>query len=216
MTGLANGKTYAFTVSATNAVGPGGSSTESYGTPLRFSDVPALAPFYADIMWMAYAGITTGLPDGSFAPNATVQRQAMAAFLYRYLDRPLGDHPPCVSAPYNDVPIGAPFCGEIAWMKTTGITTGYADGGFHPNDPVARQAMAAFLYRFKLNPNGVNPTCSIAPYTDVLVGAPFCGEITWMKTTGITSGYLDGGYHPADPIARQAMAAFLHRLSLLP
>ena len=37
---------------------------------------------------------------------------------------------------------------EIGWLQSTGLTTGYADGTFLPEQPVSRQAMAAFLYRY--------------------------------------------------------------------
>ena len=72
--------------------------------------------------------------------------------------------------------------------------------------------MAAFLYRFRGSPNGPKPICTVAPFTDVPVGAPFCGEISWMKSVGISNGNPDGTFHPTDTITRQAMAAFLHRL----
>lgn len=48
---------------------------------------------------------------------------------------------------FNDVPTAHPFHSEISWLAGTGITQGYADGGYHPSDPVTRQAMAAFLKR---------------------------------------------------------------------
>ena len=53
---------------------------------------------------------------------------------------------------FNDVPTGHPFHSEISWLEGTGITKGYADGGYHPGEPVTRQAMAAFLKRlYNLN-----------------------------------------------------------------
>jgi hypothetical protein len=48
---------------------------------------------------------------------------------------------------FNDVPESHPFVDEIEWMADTGISTGYPDGGFHPDEPVTRQAMAAFMQR---------------------------------------------------------------------
>jgi hypothetical protein len=36
---------------------------------------------------LAQSGITTGNADGSFAPKASVTREAMAAFLHRYDNR---------------------------------------------------------------------------------------------------------------------------------
>lgn len=41
------------------------------------------------------------------------------------------------------------FHQEIAWMRTAGIATGWEDGTYRPDQPIARDAMAAFLYRYK-------------------------------------------------------------------
>ena len=54
------------------------------GAP-TFPDVPADSPFYDAIRWAAANGITTGYGDGTFRPGAPVSRQAMAAFLHRWL-----------------------------------------------------------------------------------------------------------------------------------
>jgi hypothetical protein len=78
-------------------------------------------------------------------------------------------------------------------------------------------AMAVFLYRFSGNPNGADPACTggSAPFTDVALSHPFCGEIQWLASTGITTGYPDGTFKPAANVQRMAMAAFLHRYDAL-
>lgn len=53
---------------------------------------------------------------------------------------------------FDDIPQSHPFEPEIAWMNYTGISTGYPGTGaigrdYRPNDPVTRQAMAAFMER---------------------------------------------------------------------
>jgi hypothetical protein len=68
------------------------------------------------------------------------------------------------------------------------------------------------LYRLS-NPGKDDPTCSSAPYSDVAKSAEFCGDINWLKDRHITTGYADGGFHPAATVSRRAMAALLHRLS---
>ena len=49
----------------------------------RFTDMPASEPFCGVVEWLGRTGITTGWPDGSFRPSASVERQAMTAFLHR-------------------------------------------------------------------------------------------------------------------------------------
>jgi len=45
---------------------------------------------------------------------------------------------------------------------------------------------------------------------------PFAGEISWMAAEGISDGNQDGTYRPLEPVTRQAMSAFLHRLACTP
>jgi endo-1,4-beta-xylanase len=74
----------------------------------------------------------------------------MAAFLYRLAGEPNGPSPDCTEAPFTDVPITHLLCGEIEWLTDNGVTFGYEDGSFGPGAGVSRQAMAAFLERFRI------------------------------------------------------------------
>ena len=111
-----------------------------------FSDVPTSNTFYKEITWLADQGITTGYSDGTFRPYASITRDAMAAFMYRYAGEPPFTDP--VMPSFSDVPQSNPFFHEIEWMKSTGITTGYPDGTFKPYNQITRDAMAAFMYRY--------------------------------------------------------------------
>lgn len=111
-----------------------------------FTDVPDTNPFYAEIEWMVAEGIAGGFADGGFHPGAPVSRQAMAAFFYGLAGEPA--FAPPVIATFDDVPFSSPFYADIEWLNDTGITGGYADGGYHPGSAISRQAMAAFLHRY--------------------------------------------------------------------
>ena len=111
-----------------------------------FSDVPKSHPFYKEIEWMAARGITTGYGDGTFRPSASVNRDAMAAFFYRNAGSPQFAAP--ARAPFADVPADSQFYKEIAWLAEQGITKGWDDGTYRPGEPIHRDAMAAFLYRY--------------------------------------------------------------------
>jgi hypothetical protein len=114
-------------------------------TGQTFSDVGRTSPFFAEIEWLDAEGIGTGYGDGGFHPLASVSRQAMSAFMYRTAGSPGYTAP--VTPAFDDVAVGRPFYLEIHWLADEEISTGYADGGFHPDAPVSRQAMAAFLKR---------------------------------------------------------------------
>ncbi|MEO6350442.1 MAG: S-layer homology domain-containing protein, partial [Candidatus Limnocylindrales bacterium] len=174
-----------------------------------FPDVPTTHPFCGEITWMKDNGITTGYADGNFKPSLPVLRQAMAAFLARAADAVLS---PCDDPPFPDVPTTHPFCREIQWIRDNGISTGFGDGTYRPQTAVTRQAMAAFMARLA---TATLTDCSTPPFTDVPTNHPFCREIKWMKDTGISTGFGDGTYRPATDVTRQAMSAFILRLSVL-
>ena len=185
-------------------------STDAYCLPL-FSDVPKTRAFATEIEWLALSGITNGYSDGTFRPLGTVNRDAMAAFLYRFAGEPAFT-PPTVS-PFSDVTRSTPFYKEITWLASTGITGGFSDGTFRPLGTVNRDAMAAFLYRFAGRSAFTPP--AVSPFSDVTPSTPFYKEITWLASTGITGGFSDGTFRPLGTVNRDAMAAFLFRYDAL-
>ncbi len=123
-----------------------------------FVDVSPSHVFYAEIVWLARSGVTTGYENGdgtqSFRPGEPVLREQMAAFLQRLTGAPAPAVPR--DQDFADVGPDHPFAGHIAWLAAAGITTGYdAPEGlptFRPGDPVLREQMAAFLYRYTMRP----------------------------------------------------------------
>lgn len=115
------------------------------------------------------------------------------------------------SSKFSDVPRSHQFHEEITWLAQMRVTTGYADGTFKPRDAVTREAFAAFLYRLTGSPQVALPSRS--PFKDVPASAQFYKEIVWLSQQGITTGWGDGTFRPKDRISREAVAAFLYRLS---
>ncbi|RIJ78647.1 PKD domain-containing protein [Nakamurella silvestris] len=113
---------------------------------------------------------------------------------------------------FGDVKPNHQFFTEILWAAGNGITTGHDDGTFQPAASITRQAAAAMLYRFA-HPGAPAPTCTVAPFTDVPVTGDFCGEISWLKSAGITTGHDDGTFKPGATITREAIAAFIYRVA---
>jgi subtilisin-like proprotein convertase family protein len=181
----------------------------SCGEDSPFSDVAYNHPFCAEIKWMKDSEISTGFDAGAtYRPLTAVTRQAMSAFMARLFGAQLTA---CSTPPFPDVAIGHPFCPEIKWMNETAISTGFGDGTYRPGTAVTRQAMAAFMARLA---RATLPICKSAPFVDVPMSHPFCREIQWMKTSGISTGFNDGTeYRPSTAVTRQAMSAFMFRVS---
>ncbi|RIJ78255.1 hypothetical protein D1871_03450 [Nakamurella silvestris] len=175
-----------------------------------FKDTPNTHDFFTEIEWMGTSGISTGFTDGTYQPGRAVERQAMAAFLYR-ANNPGAPAVACTVKPFTDVAVNSTFCPEITWLKQQGITQGYPDGTFRPARSIERDAMVTFLYRLK-HTDQTLPVCTTAPYSDVSVKQPFCGAIAWAKTAGVTTGFTDGTFRPNASVKRDAMAAFIYRI----
>ncbi|WP_104162014.1 S8 family serine peptidase [Arthrobacter sp. ZGTC212] len=181
---------------------------------LRFSDV-AGTKFETEINWMADQGLTTGYADGTFRPLGSINRDAMAAFLYRLAGSPSYNAP--ATSPFTDVATDNQFYKEISWLAETGISTGYPDGSFRPLAPVKRDAMAAFMNRFAGEQCSVEDASGYkspgeASFTDVATNNLFHKEISWMKDSGVSTGWPDSTFRPLEDVSREAMAAFINRL----
>ena len=131
------------------------------GEPHPFTDVTDASQNDA-ISWMSNTGITTGTSDTTFAPDETLKRAQVAAFLYRLEGEP--------SAPphnFSDV-VAAWQQDSVSWMSHTGITTGTTSATFAPEDTLTRAQLITFLYRYRGEPevavNASTPNCT--PITD--------------------------------------------------
>ncbi|WP_144276212.1 S-layer homology domain-containing protein [Demequina sp. NBRC 110053] len=173
----------------------------------EFFDVPRRHQFYDEIDWLSGEGITTGYADGTFRPREDVSRGAFAAFLYRLAGTPRVSLP--ARSPFTDVPTSAQFYKPIVWLSQEELSTGWSDGTFRPQDEISREAMAAMLYRYYDEPPASHT--SATAFDDISRESPFLREISWLASSGITTGYADGTFRPRAPVTRDATAAFLER-----
>ena len=200
-----NGTVAGLTAFARNSA-PGAAAPAPVPVPGPFPDVPANRAFASDIAWLKKSGITTGYADGNYWPLNTVTRDAMAAFLYRVSGSPA--YTPPAKSRFRDI-AGNPFYKEINWLASSGVSTGWNGVNYGPDLSINRDAMAVFLYRLAGSPAYTAPKTS--PFKDVSVTNMYYKEISWLAATGISTGWNDGTFRPVQPIARDAMAAFLHR-----
>lgn len=176
-----------------------------YQAPADFHDVPASHGFGSEINWLASSGVAQGWGDGSFRPDESISREAMAAFMYRLAGSPAYT-PPQISR-FRDVPTTHQFYKEISWLADRGIAQGWSDGTYRPGQSISREAMAVFLYRLAGEP----ATGGGAVFSDVPARHAFAREIRWCADQGIMRGWADGSFRPQEPTSRAAMAAFMYR-----
>jgi hypothetical protein len=168
-----------------------------------FSDI-STGYWAKDFIIMIYTGgITVGCtqdnPDTpenerKYCPEDTVTREQMAAFITRAMDEltPVGY---CgTSDPFSDVNNDRWSCQYIKRLAEIGVTTGYGDGRFGPEDLVTREQMAVFLIRAldQVPESGYCGTTS--PFIDVSFDRWSCDYVRKLAELGITTGYGDGRF----------------------
>lgn len=85
--------------------------------------------------------------------TATVTRGQLVRMLYRMAGSPTVKNLPKTS-PYKDVATTDPDYAAYIWAADAGITSGWDDGLFHPDEYATRHTLAAFLYRAAGSPDG--------------------------------------------------------------
>ena len=113
------------------------------GTPrdTKFKDVPKSNPNSGYIQSAVEAGIIKGYDDGTFRPTVKVTRGHMAAFIARAFELPNGNKT------FKDVASNSTAYKAVSQLAAAGITTGYEDNTFKPQNNLTRGHISAFLAR---------------------------------------------------------------------
>ena len=178
-------------------------SIQGTGSDGTFSDVTSAHWAFKYIEAIADAGLTSGYPDGTYRPENRVTRAEMAVFLLNALGISPGPLP--VDPSFSDI--------ELHWAETfieeladQGITGGYPDGTYRPENRVTRAEMAVFL----LNALGISPgPLPVDSSFSDIEGHWAEIFIEELADQGITGGYPDGTYRPENRVTRAEMAVFL-------
>jgi len=208
----ADGRYVVFSSDASNFVSgdTNGTSDVFLRKLMQFGDVPSSYWAFLWIDSIYNAGITSGYPDGTYRPANPVTRAEMAVFLLGGMG--VSAPPKDGSHPFSDIS-GHWAEKYIEELYDQGITGGYPDGTYRPENQVTRAEMAIFL----LKGIGVSPPPldGSHPFSDI---SGHWAEIfiEELYDQGITGGYPDGTYRPESKVTRAEMAVFLVKTFSLP
>jgi hypothetical protein len=161
-------------------------------------DRPVTSVHDAAIARLFTLGIMSGTPGGDANAAAPLTRGQMASLLQRALHLPPGD-------PNRFPDAGTTHAAAIGAISRAGISTGFGDGTFRPNEYVTRGQMATFLTKaFAL------PGASAPPFRDT-TNSVHRGSIGAVASSGIAGGFGDGTFRPDTDVTRGQMATFLVR-----
>ena len=123
--------------------------TESSG----FADVAADKYYAGAVSWAAESGIVSGMSAGSFAPEAQVTREQLAAILYRYAREKRHDTSKSAELEgFSDYSRVSAYAVEgLSWANAAGLVNGRSETELSPQGSATRAEVAAILYRFAEN-----------------------------------------------------------------
>ena len=153
---------------------------------LGYRDLSDSDPNYNEISWNSDRRIMLGFADGTFRPNASVNRAQLATYLYRVAGRPAVNAP--AVSPFSDVPANHPAYKEIFWLSQQGIS----GSDFRPLEAVTESTMAEFMYRVAGSPAQAQ-------------GGYASQALAWAASNGIGTGSTS-----SDAVTRSAMAGYLY------
>ena len=168
-----------------------------------FVDVPADAYYAAPVDWAVEKGVTTGVDDTHFAPDASCTRAQMVTFLWRAAGSP---EPAGGENPFADVAADAYYSDAVLWAVEKGITQGTDGTHFSPDATVDRAQSVTFLYRFC-----GEKTDGTDPFTDVSEGAYYYDAVLWAVDQGVTNGTSATTFSPNADCTRGQIVTFLYR-----
>ncbi|RHO53393.1 hypothetical protein DW094_11640 [Ruminococcaceae bacterium AM07-15] len=176
----------------------------SHETP--FLDVSRDDWFQEDVRFVWRMGWMEGMENGDFAPNQTLTRAQLMQILYNQAGCPevagQGD--------FSDVAEISWYFEAVQWGAQQGVTQGYEDGSFRPNEPISRQQLAVMLYRFHQGAEGG----SLEGFADAGQVASWAEEaMEWAVGQGIVGGMEGDMLAPQGNATRAQSAAVLCRLA---
>ena len=175
-----------------------------------FPDVPQGHLFQKEIEELVREGASTGNPDGTYRPDDFVNRAAMLKMLYKAK----GKTPDPLSIRcFPDVVIDSwyePFVCDAAARK---YVKGYANGTFHPNDPVNKvEALKMIMMVFDIPLEIVtDDNREIVNFADVSLSAWYTQYLLTAYNTKVLPipGQTGAHFGPSDPVMRGAAAAMI-------
>lgn len=174
-----------------------------------FTDVPegAWYTYYAKCAY--YNGFMAGTGDGTtFSPEMPLTRAMVVQMLYAIAGKPTVT----ASESFPDVKDGVWYADAACWAKETGVSAGYGDGSFGPDDVVTREQLAVMLAKFG---SYVKPATSVTvpDFSDSgTVSGWAAAGMKWALQCGILCGKSNGGkllLAPQDGTTRAEAAVML-------
>lgn len=181
---------------------------------ISFDDVSTGSWFYDAVEYVVGMGYFKGISDTSFGPYDSMNRAMFVTVLGRMAGVNADSYK---NTQFTDVVSGSYYEGYVVWAAQNGIVKGTSDTTFSPNEPVTREQMAVFLYRYAqyLGMDVSSKGADLSSFADASsVSSWALDAVKWAVANGIING-TDKGLEPAATANRAQVAQIIYRFDSL-
>lgn len=176
-----------------------------------FSDLSKNDSDCAAFQYVKDSGAMTGNPDGTFAPEASLQRDQVAKIALETFKKYNSGTDYCHSAnPFPDVTANSwafqYICRGVALSMITGYQGGVDAGFYRPARAVNRVEFLALLLR---NLSDTMPANNLSSYADVALNQWFTGYARYSKDNNL---FIGGNLYPTSSTTRREVAEVIYKL----
>ena len=173
--------------------------------PEDFKDLDKSEWYYDGVVYAIENGLMVGVSATEFAPDETLTRAMLVTILYRLAGEPALT---AKDTTFTDVPEDEWYANAVAWAVATGLTSGVSATEFAPDEPVSREQLVTFLWRYADKPDS---TQSLSAFSDAGKVSDYAvTAMQWAVEQGIVKG-SDGKLLPKTSATRAEIANIFMR-----
>ena len=159
-----------------------------------------------EVLEMVDLGLISGYSDSTFRPSSTITRAEFLSILIRLLEKTQDIE---IQSGHTFDDTGSHWAKDyISTAVALGITSGYGNGNFGPNDNITREQIALMLSIAA----GYDGSATEVSFSDSdQISGWALDAVSFTSSEGIFSGYGDGSFGPKKNATRAEACALLLR-----
>ena len=182
---------------------------ETWPSPSQdFDDLDSAAWYIAGTDYVIREGLMKGVGEKRFGPDEQITRGMVVTILYRAEGEPATSE-----APFTDLTADW-YKDAVGWAASEEIVKGTSETTFAPDDPVTREQMATFLYRYTKYKGAPisEPQIPADLFEDLDQISDFAlDSMPWAIGEGLMKGVSEKKLEPKGTATRAQVAVLLQR-----
>lgn len=170
-----------------------------------FVDVPTSHWAYDAVQTVVDLGLFNGVSANKFDPSGEMTRAMLVTVLWRLENKPAA----AFTGTFADVKSGQYYTTAVEWALANGVVNGVSPVSFAPDSVVAREQIAAILWRLEGSPV---VSGDLSRFHDGNTVSGYAKQaMIWAVSVGLFSGDASGNLRPTAAASRAEVATLMCR-----